>query len=174
MDRFRCRVRVCTLFSCSCRTELPGLSSDLDPTDPYAREAQTFPRLSEEMAARVAAYGTEERLPKGTLVFERGASSVDFFFVLEGNIEIFELDTRGEPNVFTVHTERQFTGELDLFNDRQILESGRTGVDSRVVRVKRADFRRLVTGEPDIGEIIMRASSSGGSASFGTRMAPSC
>ncbi|MGZ9034972.1 MAG: NAD(P)/FAD-dependent oxidoreductase, partial [Rhodospirillales bacterium] len=31
------------------------------------------------------------------------------------------------------------------------------GVDSRVVRVKRPDFRRLVTGEPDIGEIIMRA-----------------
>ena len=49
--------------------------SDLDPTDPYARKAQTFSRLSEEMAARVVAYGTEERLPKGTLVFERGERS---------------------------------------------------------------------------------------------------
>jgi thioredoxin reductase (NADPH) len=47
--------------------------SDLDPSDPYARKARTFPRLSEEMAARVVAYGTEERLPKGTMVFERGA-----------------------------------------------------------------------------------------------------
>jgi thioredoxin reductase (NADPH) len=131
--------------------------SDLDPSDPYARKAQTFPRLSEEMAARVAAYGTEERLPKGTLVFERGERSVDFFFVLEGTIEIFDFDEDGQPNVFTVHGERQFSGELDLFNDRQILVSGRTGVDSRVVRVKRPDFRRLVTGEPDIGEIIMRA-----------------
>jgi thioredoxin reductase (NADPH) len=49
------------------------------------------------------------------------------------------------------------TGELDLFNDRQILVSGRTGQDSRVIRVKRADFRHLVTGEPDIGEVTMRA-----------------
>ena len=46
------------------------------------------------MAARVVAYGTEERLPKGTLVFERGERSVDFFFVLEGEIEIFDFDER--------------------------------------------------------------------------------
>jgi thioredoxin reductase (NADPH) len=128
-----------------------------DSTDPYAREAQIFPRLSHEMAARVAAYGTEERLAKGELIFERGQRSVDFFFLLEGSIEIFDLDPLGEPNVFTVHGERQFTGELDLFNDRQILVSGRTGSDSRVVRIRRADFRRLVGAEPDIGEIVMRA-----------------
>jgi thioredoxin reductase (NADPH) len=130
---------------------------DVDPTDPYTREAQIFPRLSHEMAARIAAFGKEESLAKGTLVFKRGDRSVDFFMVLEGSIEIFDLDTKGKPNVFTSHSERQFTGELDLFNDRQILVSGRAGIDSQVVRIKRADFRRLVTSEPDIGEIIMRA-----------------
>lgn len=130
---------------------------ECDPSDPYAREAQTFPRLSEDMAARVAAFGAEEQLPKGTMLFQRGERSVDFFLVLEGAVEIYDLDAQGRPSVFTVHGDRQFTGELDLFNDRQILVSGRTGVDSRVVRVKRADFRRLITAEPDIGEIIMRA-----------------
>lgn len=68
-----------------------------------SREAQTFLRLTPDMAARVAAYGTEERLPAGTTVFERGERSVDFFLVLDGNIEIFDLDERGRPNVFTVH-----------------------------------------------------------------------
>ncbi len=131
--------------------------ADLDPTDPLARTAQTFPQLSREMAARIAAYGTEEVLPQGMLVFERGQRSVDFIFVLTGRIEVFDLDQYGAPQVFTVHAERQFTGELDHFNDRQILISARAAVDSRVVRIKRADFRRLVTGEPDIGEIIMRA-----------------
>jgi len=131
--------------------------TEVDPSDPYVREAQTFPRLSPEMAARAAVFGTEEHLPAGTIVFQRGERSVDFFLVLEGNIEIFDLDEKGAPNVFTVHGERQFTGELDLFNNRQILVSGRTGVDSRVVRIRRADFRRMITAEPDIGEIIMRA-----------------
>ena len=77
--------------------------------------------------------------------------------MLGGAIEIFDQAQDGTPDVFTVHGERQFTGELDLFNDRQILVSGRTGAASRVVRVRRADFRRMVTAEPDIGEIILRA-----------------
>ena len=135
----------------------PDDPSAVDPTDPYARRAQTFPTLSPEMAARVIAYGREEAVPAGTLLFERGQRRVDFFFVLDGAIEIFDQAHDGTPNVFTVHGERQFTGELDLLNDRQILVSGRTGAASRVLRVRRADFRRMVSAEPDIGEIIMRA-----------------
>jgi CRP-like cAMP-binding protein len=124
---FHCPGTACTLILLLMANGPVQPESDLDPTDPYARKAQTFPRLSEEMAARVVAYGTEERLPKGTFVFERGERSVDFFFVLEGDIEIFDFDEDGRPHVLTVHGERQFTGELDLFNDRQILVSGRTG-----------------------------------------------
>jgi thioredoxin reductase (NADPH) len=131
--------------------------AELDPSDPYNRTAQTFPQLSPEMTARVAAFGTEETLPEGTYVFRRGERGVDFFLVLDGSIEILDFDKHGEQIVVTIHKPRQFTGELDLFNDRQILVSGRTGTDSRVVRVKRPDFRRLVTAEPDIAEIIMRA-----------------
>jgi thioredoxin reductase (NADPH) len=130
---------------------------ELDPTDPYAREGQTFPRLSADMARRVARYGTEEQLKAGDIVFERGQRSVDFFLVLDGSIEIFDTEDHGRLTVLNVHHARQFTGEMDLFNDRQILVSGRAGADSRVVRVKRASFRHLVTGEPDIGEILMRA-----------------
>ena len=130
---------------------------EVDPSDPYAREAQTFPRLSADAANRVANYGVEQGLRKGTPVFERGQRGVDFFLVLDGNIEILDVDASGEPHVVTVHREHQFTGELDLFNDQQILVSGRTGTNSRVVRVKRADFRKMLSAEPDIGEIVMRA-----------------
>lgn len=130
---------------------------ELDPTDPYAREAQTYPHLTADMVRRVAAYGAEERIAAGALVFERGQRSVDFFVVLEGALEILDTDQHGQPHVVTVHHARQFTGEMDLFNGRQILVSARAAVDCRVVRVHRAGFRRLVTGEPDIGEILMRA-----------------
>ncbi|MFC0633765.1 FAD-dependent oxidoreductase [Brevundimonas balnearis] len=129
----------------------------LDAADPYAREAQTFPVLPEEMAERIASYGAPETLDDGTLVFERGQRSVDFFLVLDGAIEIYDLDERGQPHVFTVHGPRQFTGEVDLFNDRQILVSGRTRGATRVVRLKRDVFRRMIAAEADIGEILMRA-----------------
>ncbi len=135
----------------------PSPSSNVEATDPHERDAQTFPRLDEETAARLASYGLEERVPEGTLLFERGQRGIDFFLVLEGSIEVFDNDMHGHPAILTVHHERQFSGELDLFNNREILVSGRTGTDSRVARLKPAQFRRMISSEPDIGEIIMRA-----------------
>ena len=129
----------------------------LEATDAFARDAQTFPRLSAEMAARVAGYGEEVRLAAGEHAFDRGQRGVDFFLVLEGAIEIVDLDIHGVPQLIHVHRERQFTGEMDLFNNRQILVSGKASEDSRVVRIRPADFRRMVSSEADIGEIIMRA-----------------
>ncbi|MFP2926819.1 FAD-dependent oxidoreductase [Pyxidicoccus sp. 3LG] len=131
--------------------------SGLDPADPYARSAQTFPRVNAEMTERIAAYGTEERLPAGMLLFRRGDRGVDFFLVLEGAIEIFDFDPHDEPHVIAVQGEQEFTGELDLFTDHPFLASARTRGECRVIRVKQPDFRRMVSSEPDIGEIIMRA-----------------
>ncbi len=70
---------------------------ELDPTDPVNRQTQVFPRLSEDMASRISAYGRVENFAKGTLIFERGQRSIDFFLVLEGSIEIFELDDHVPP-----------------------------------------------------------------------------
>jgi thioredoxin reductase (NADPH) len=140
---------------------MPILPADtapaLPPSDPYARREQTFPRLPAEMVARIAQYGTEESLAAGTAVFSRGDRLVDFFVVLEGRIEIYEIDAHGTPQVLTAHEAGQFSGEVDQFNERAVLVSARAAVPSRVIRVRRADFRRLVTAEPDIGEIMMRA-----------------
>lgn len=135
----------------------PVIPEEIDPTDPYHRQAQTFPVLKDEMVRRIAAYGVEERLTQGATLFSRGDRSVDFFVVLDGAVEIYDLKGIGGTNVFTVHRAHQFTGELDLFNNRRILVYGRAAEDTRVIRVKRPDFRRMVAVEPDIGEIIMRA-----------------
>jgi thioredoxin reductase (NADPH) len=128
-----------------------------DPTDPYLRAAQTFPRLSEDQLGRVRAFGAVQALPAGAMLFRRGDHTVDFFVVLRGAVEILDAGA-GTPQVITVHGERQFTGELDLFSDRNILVSGRIGAKGgEVVRLNRVQFRRMLTAEPDIAEIVMRA-----------------
>ncbi len=129
----------------------------VDGSDPYLRIGQTFPHLTAEMTARVAAYGVVETLPVGTTLFERNQRSVDFFVLLDGAIEVFVNGEQGEVRTITTHDAGQFTGELDLFNDRQTLVSARTLVECRVARLARPAFRRLVDNESDIGEIIMRA-----------------
>ena len=132
-------------------------ASPLDPTDPYAREAQIFPRFSAEMSARVAAYGTEERVAAGTLLFERGQRRVDFFLVLDGGVAVMAVCDDGRSQVIALHGPNEFTGDVDHFTDRQILVSARAATDSRVVRIRLADFRRMIGAESDVGEIVMRA-----------------
>ena len=128
-----------------------------NPSDPYEREQQTFPTLSEEEVARIAEYGETVDYEDGASLFERGDRGADFFLILEGAIEIIDRDASGEPVIITTHGHHQFTGELDLFNQRTILVSGRTKGKSRLVRLDRDQFRRMSSTEQDIGEKIMRA-----------------
>ncbi|MFK7986367.1 MAG: cyclic nucleotide-binding domain-containing protein [Sandaracinaceae bacterium] len=95
-------------------------------------------------------------LAKGDVVFRRGERRVPFFLVLEGSIEIVAHVDAGEQ-VITTHGASQFTGELDLFNDRKILVDGRAAGPTRVVRLERAAFQRMMVAEPDIAEVITRA-----------------
>ncbi len=129
----------------------------LDPTDPYERQAQTFPRLTVEQIERVGRFGETGDYRQGTQLFQRGDRSADFFVVVVGSVEITDAGTDGGEETIHLHESRQFTGELDLFNNREILVSGRTASDSRLIRVPRQVFPRLIEAEPDIGEIIMRA-----------------
>lgn len=136
---------------------LPTATASIEMTDAYAREQQIFPVLPAEMVARMEQFGKEESFAPGSYLFQRGERSVDFFLVLEGGVEIDEYDEAGNPHIVHTHRARQFTGELDLFNDRKILVSGIARGTTRVLRIARADFRRMIASEPDIGEIIMRA-----------------
>ena len=126
-----------------------GMHDDRDP--------QRFPQLNDDMAQRVASYGNEENVPAGTLLFEQGQRGVDFFFVLEGSIQVFDLNSDGQPRTVATHSTHQFSGELDHLNQRRILVSGLVVVPTRLVRIRRANFLRLIAAETDIGEIIMRA-----------------
>ena len=131
--------------------------SPVEPTDPDQRGAQRFPHLTADMTSRATRYGTVETVPAGTMLYARDQRSVDFFVVLEGGVEVFFTDDAGRDQIVTTHSAGQFTGELDHLNDRRTLVSARATETSRVVRIPRPAFRRLVANEADIGEIMMRA-----------------
>jgi thioredoxin reductase (NADPH) len=135
----------------------PAETPLLDPADPLAREAQTFPRLSDEMVERVTRYGREESPDPGVMLVVRGQRATDFFLVLQGHLEVLEHDLSGQLHVLRLLHAGQFTGEVNLFNERQALVSLRVGTATRIVRVRRDDFRRLMVGESDIAEIMMRS-----------------
>ncbi len=129
------------------------------PTDepPHARETQMFPLLDAATIGRLMPYGTLEDVAEGSVLFRRGDRAVDFFVVLAGSIELLDQVDGGAPTRFRAYVAGQFSGELHLFNERSLLVTGRATADSRVLRIRRADFRNMVSTEADIGETIMRA-----------------
>ncbi|WP_206240410.1 FAD-dependent oxidoreductase [Novosphingobium terrae] len=129
-----------------------------EEVDPYTRTAQIFPVLSGEMIARARNYGAEERLNAGAVLFSRGERQADFFLILSGEVGIFHAgEGQGDERLLTVHRNGQFSGELDHVSSRALLVSARALTASRVIRVPAHAFRRMLAGEPDLAEIIMRA-----------------
>jgi thioredoxin reductase (NADPH) len=130
-----------------------------DPADPYARTEQIFPRLTDNMVRRATGYGQVVFLPEGGLLYGRGDRIVDFFIVLEGAIEILAASAAaGHPaTLLTVHGPHGFAGELDLLNGRETLVSAQARPGTRLIRIDRRQFHRMLQTETDIAELAMRA-----------------
>ena len=133
------------------------LEKNVDFADPYRRPDQTFPHLTLEMIERALGYGNEFIAPDKTILFERGQRASDFFIIREGNIDILESQEDGSFQILTTHSAAQFSGEMDLFNRRESLVTARVKGECRLIRIDRSSFLRMMTGEPDLGELVMRA-----------------
>ena len=129
----------------------------MDPSDPMAREAQTFPVLPAAMIDRMRPFGVEGMVSDGEYLFRRGDRTGAFFVVLDGGVDVFDHDDCGKVRLVVAHRAGQFTGEVNMFNDRKTLVSGRASGDTQVLRIERGAFRRLISAEPDIGELVLRA-----------------
>lgn len=128
-----------------------------DPSDPWLREAQTYPVIPQEMIERVRKYGELQVSHDNSIAFSRGDHALDFYLILEGEMEVHaDHPIKGRQYLYSYRA-GQFSGEHNMFTDRNTLLSGRMLAGTKFVRVPHERFRALVTGEPDIAEIVMRA-----------------
>jgi len=115
-----------------------------------------FPVLSRADIAALTARGKPREVHAGDTLFTEGERNRSFFVVIDGAIEILE-HSRGEPHQITVHHPGQFTGDIDVFNGRPALVTGRAVEDGRLVELTPANLRRAVDELPDLGDIIIKA-----------------
>ena len=125
--------------------------------DAYAKRELIFPQLTPEMVDQSLPYGTVEKFCAGTIIYSRGLRGVDFLIVLRGSVLITGPSEDGGEGVITIHNEREFTGELDLFSYREALVNTRAATDVEVLRITRERFKEFISSETDISDIIMRA-----------------
>ena len=116
------------------------------------------PVLSSEILDRLQSYGQEMYSTGDSLLFSRGDRSLPLFIIQKGSLEVFEEDREGNRVVVATLGVGQFTGELNLWNDRACLVSCRVRQNSHLRVIDREGLGRLLRAYPMIADTLLRAS----------------
>jgi thioredoxin reductase (NADPH) len=117
------------------------------------------PILGPALLDRLRCYGNEEFVAESSSLFIRGERDVDWFVILDGVVEIFESAGNGrKENIVARLTDGQFTGELDLLDNRQNLVNCRAVRPTRLLRICRRSLTQIMRSETEIASLIMQAS----------------
>jgi thioredoxin reductase (NADPH) len=133
------------------------LKIEATSTETQSQLHTSFAAFSVAIIKRLRTYGTEENIESGVLLFTRGERDVDMLVVLDGEIEVFEQTEDQRDNVVAVLTAGQFTGELDLLDNRKTLLDCRAVVRSHILRITRPSLKQIMRTETAIANLIMQA-----------------
>ncbi len=115
-----------------------------------------FPVLAPHDLATLAARGRLRTAPAGDILYAVGDTSVPFFVVLDGDIEVVDSNQAG-ARAFAHVGPGQFTGEVSTLSGRAVLVTARAVRDSRLIELDGPALIRAVDELPDVGEAIVRA-----------------
>jgi thioredoxin reductase (NADPH) len=115
-----------------------------------------FPKLTPAQIRRVAAHGHVRAVERGEVLVEQGDTSVPFFVVITGELEIVRPSAANETLV-TVHGSGQFTGEVNTLSGRRSFFRMRVTKPGKVIELDHQHMLSLVQTDAELGEILMRA-----------------
>lgn len=117
---------------------------------------QTFPTLTPAQINRIRPSGKIRPVAKGEILFEPGDTTVPFFVLLSGSMEIVQPDLSGERLIVT-HGPGAFTGEMTMISGRGALVRGRVTEAGEFIELSGEGLRSLIAKDAELSEIFMRA-----------------
>jgi thioredoxin reductase (NADPH) len=105
---------------------------------------------------RVRSGSKLRKVAAGEILFEPGDTSVPFFVLLSGRMEIVQPDLTGERPIAT-HGPGEFTGEMTMISGRRCLVRGRVTEPGEFLEMGGNALRSLVARDAELSEIFMRA-----------------
>ncbi|WP_061297929.1 FAD-dependent oxidoreductase [Herbidospora cretacea] len=127
----------------------PELRETPDPQGAY-------PRLSDAQLQALAPHGERRRVHRDEVLYAEGLPCAEFFAVLAGKVATVEgFGDDGE--VIGVHGAGRFLGELNMLTGQVGFVTGVVAEDGEVLAVPADALRRLVAGDPGLGDLILRA-----------------
>jgi thioredoxin reductase (NADPH) len=121
-----------------------------------SRIEQIFPKLTLPQIARIEPQGHIRTVHRGDLLIEQGDTSVPFFVVIKGELEIVRPFGTKETLV-TVHGPGQFTGEVNTLSGRRSFFRVRVTKPGKVIELNHQQMLGLVQTDGELSDILMRA-----------------
>ena len=121
-----------------------------------SRIEKIFPKLTPAQISRIAAHGHVRSVQTGEVLIEQGDTSVPFFVVTTGEVEIVRPFGTHET-LITVHGPGEFTGEVNMLSGRQSLVRARATKPGKVIELDHQQILGLVQTDAELSDILMRA-----------------
>jgi thioredoxin reductase (NADPH) len=116
-----------------------------------------YMKLSPGQLERATRSGIQKTYVSNTGLYHQGERGADLYFVLAGAIQTFWSDPLSGKEYFLTLEPGEFSGELNLLNERETLIAARALAGATLVRIPRESLRDFLIAEPEICEIIVRA-----------------
>jgi thioredoxin reductase (NADPH) len=127
------------------------------PIEPAPEDPDLRPLLGESQLTTLSRYGSAHGVVDGEILFADGDQSYDMIVVLEGSIEIVEHHGRPDEARIITYGPREFIGEMGLLTGQSAYLSAVATSAGRVLRVAPGQVRVIMSEEPDLSELILRA-----------------
>src|SRR5215211_1565751 len=114
------------------------------------------PKLREDQIEVLMRYGQTRTMEVGEVLFRAGDASSDFMVILEGEVEAVD-DFAGEARSMGVMREGRFLGDLNMLTEQPIYLSGVVRVGGEVLAIPRERLKEVLTEEPNLSDIILKA-----------------
>ncbi|WP_308012155.1 FAD-dependent oxidoreductase [Actinacidiphila acidipaludis] len=123
---------------------------------PTADVHDAYPRLTDDQIAMLRSCGQKRQVCEGEQLFRAGERTDEFFVVLTGTVAVVEAHDDLE-HVVQWHGPRSFLGELGLLEGQTAFVSAVVNRPGEVLAVGSAALRDLLSREPALGDVILRA-----------------
>src|SRR5919112_1523321 len=114
------------------------------------------PRLRTDQIEILKRYGHARKTEVGDVLFRAGDTENDFVVVLEGEVKVGD-DFPSEWRTIGTFQEGRFLGELNMLTGQAMYLTGVVSEAGEVLAIPRERLKEVVTEEPNISDIILRA-----------------
>jgi thioredoxin reductase (NADPH) len=125
---------------------------------PLVPTSVSSPRLSNELFARLLAYGTPQETRPGDVLFAPGDEDVDLIVVDRGAAEVVRTETADVPAATVAVVDAGgFVGELNLLTGQNVYLLCRVREGGTVYRVSPDRLRQLMANDVELSDVVFRA-----------------